>query len=141
MGRECARSPPTRADWIALIVLKDPGLGKTIEVRGDVEGLQIITTERVSREPLNFARGKGEYLWWLAGGTTRQFCCDPNVAMIPLATRQFQEALECYTMDLDQSWNQMECASFTIKVHHQLRKALVEGQDLGRSDEGGLLRY
>ena len=99
---------------IALIDRRDQGHGKGFEISADIADRQIVTTEMVLTELLNFASGQGEYLQRLAGETARQRYHEPSLEEIRQTTGLFQEALERYLTRPDQGWSLVDCASFVV---------------------------
>ncbi|MDE2778093.1 MAG: PIN domain-containing protein [Chloroflexota bacterium] len=111
--------------WIALIDHRDQGHNQARRLTEGMANQQIITTEMILTELLNFASRQGQNLRILAGETSRQLCREPNVEVIPQTSGQFQQALERYISRPDQGWSLVDCASFIVMEERRIREALA----------------
>ena len=111
--------------WIALLNERDNLHSKARELSARLVDSTIVTTEMVLTEFLNHASGGGSQVRRLAGENVLQWRADPNVAVVPQTSIQFQAALQRYLARLDQSWSVVDCASFIVMETRQIQEALA----------------
>jgi len=126
--------------WIALIDHRDQGHNQARTLAEGLTNQQIITTEMILTELLNFASGQGQYLRKLSGETSRQLLREPNVEVIPQTSDQFQQALERYINRPDQRWSLVDCTSFIVMEQRQIREALAFDHHFEQAGFTALLR-
>lgn len=65
---------------------------------------------------------------------------DPNVEVVPQTGQLFREALDHYRSRPDKAWSLVDCASFLIMRHREIREALAHDRHFEQAGFVALLR-
>ena len=101
---------------------------------------QIVTTQMVLTEVLNFMSDKGEHLRGLAVDMIQRLENNPDVEIIRQTDAQFKAAAERYSARGDQNWSLTDCSSFLVMEERHIREALAHDQDFEQAGFVALLR-
>ncbi len=101
---------------------------------------QIVTTEMVLVELLNFVSKEGEHTRELTSKAVRDLKSDPGVEVVAQTSGQFDDAINRYASRLDQRWSVTDCASFVLMEERHIREALAYDQDFMQAGFVALLR-
>ena len=126
--------------FIASLDERDELHARAEAVAGQLTPLEIVTTEMVLVEVLNYYSGSGEHQKELAVQMTLNLARNPNVEIIPQTTAQFRAALERYQSRADQTWSLTDCASFMAMEERRITEALAHDHDFEQAGFVALLR-
>ena len=99
---------------IALINPRDQWHQKSIETEVATANLDVVTTEDVLIEVLNFYADHGELKRRQVVGFVRDILMDVRVEVRPRTETSFLEALELYESRLDKGYSLTDCISMNV---------------------------
>ena len=99
---------------VALINPKDQWHQKSVEMETATRENDLITTEEVLTEFLNFYAEYGEFMRMKVSAFTRQILLDVRVKVLPPSESNFLEALELYESRLDKGYSLTDCISMNV---------------------------
>lgn len=99
---------------IALVNPKDQWHEKAIDGAELVLGYELITTEDVLIEFLNFYCEGGPYMRRLAATSVRRWLTDLKLSVIPRTDASFLNALELYESRPDKGYSLTDCISMKV---------------------------
>ena len=102
--------------------------------------VQIVTTQMVLTEALNFMSDLGENRKRFASDMVMSLRDNPNVEVIPQTDVQFRAAVKRYTSRSDQRWSLTDCASFLVMEERNINEALAYDRDFEQAGFSALLR-
>lgn len=113
--------------WIALLYPADAlhALAQSLHRSIDVQPLQIVTSEMVLTEFVNFFSKRGSYLRQKSVAFAMQIQQNPKVAAIAQNTEQFNQALRFYAQRADKEWSLTDCSSFLLMQELGITEALA----------------
>ena len=126
--------------WIALLNERDGLHARARELSERFSAANIVTTEMVLTELLNYASGGGRQRRRLAADAVRDWMADANIEVVPQTSIQFQAALERYRARLDHSWSVVDCSSFIVMETRQIQEALAFDRHFEQAGFIALLR-
>ena len=126
--------------WIAHMYPSDQLHERAREVATSLESVQIVTTQMVLTETLNFMAGLGELRRRFAAQMVQELEHSPDVEVIPQTDAQFKAALERYASRSDQNWSLTDCASFLLMEERGINEALAYDRDFEQAGFVALLR-
>ena len=126
--------------WIALLNPNDDLHEEALTIRKDLGEAQIVTSEMVLVEVLNYAAGRGQPIRGAAVDLVDRLWDDPNVEIVEQTSRQFELAVEMYHSRLDQRWSLTDCASFLVMEERNINEALAYDRDFEQAGFLALLR-
>ena len=126
--------------WIAMLIPGDELHGKAETITKQLGPCEIVTTEMVLVELLNYASGKGEHIRGLAAQTVKGLRATPGVEVVAQTSGQFDAAIDRYTSRLDQQWGATDCASFLLMEERHIGEALARDHDFVQVGFVALLR-
>ena len=126
--------------WIALLNSSDQLHERALEVRDDVSGCTIVSSEMVLVEVMNYMSGGGRTLRQAASALLEELLDDPDVEMVMQTSRQFETASRMYAARPDQTWSLTDCASFLIMREYDITHALAHDRDFEQAGFVALLR-
>ena len=110
--------------WIALFNARDGLHERARAITRELGAYQIVTTEMVLVEFLNYAGGAGSEARRLAGARVGEIREDDRVEVVAQTSSQFWDAVDLYAARLDQRWSLADCASFLLMEERGIREAL-----------------
>ena len=120
--------PPIFADacfWIALLLERDALHEVALRLSNELAHRQVITSELVLVEVLNFMGGYGEVKRRAAVSLVTGFKSSTRVKVEPVRTEQFWNAVDFYNARPDQEWGLVDCASFQLMQANSIQDALT----------------
>ena len=110
--------------WIALFNARDGLHERARAITRELGAYQIVTTEMVLVEFLNYAGGAGSEARRLGGARVREIREDDRVEVVAQTSSQFWDAVDLYAARLDQRWSLADCASFLLMEERGIQEAL-----------------
>jgi len=98
----------------ALINPKDQWHQKSVEIETATGNLDLVTTEDVLTELLNFYAEHGEFTRRKVSAFVREILLAVRVKVIPRREATFLEALELYESRLDKGYSLTDCISMNV---------------------------
>ena len=126
--------------WIALLVSSDQLHERALEVRDEVAGCTIVTSEMVLAEVMNYTSRGGRALRQAAFALLEELLDDPDVEIAMQTSRQFEAAARMYAARPDQTWSLTDCATFLIMRERDIAHALAHDRDFEQAGFVALLR-
>ena len=111
--------------WIALVNQNDNLHSKAKDVSQDLGHFEIVTSEMVFVELLNYMSGKGEQFRKGALQIVWSVKNNPTVNVVPQTCSQFENAVAYYASRPDQEWSVTDCASFKIMEEKGIQESLT----------------
>ncbi len=110
--------------WVALINKKDNWHQRVIEVTSTLKNVEIVTTDEVLIEVLNFLSAIAPLR-----RCTVQFVDDimqnPHIKVIPQNRESFLEGLNLYRHRLDKEYSLTDCISMTVMQRLKINEVLT----------------
>lgn len=111
--------------WVAVLNPKDQWHRQTIETRRLLGEIQIITTETVLIEVLNYFSEYGSQTRKSAVDAVRTIISDDEVEYVPHRSETFSDALDFYEMRLDKGYSLTDCISMMTMKNFSLQEILT----------------
>jgi uncharacterized protein len=110
--------------WTALLNPKDQWYSSVREIQPELTDVQLITTETVLIELLNFYSEYGAEMRQTVVDTVRDILIDLDIEYISHSPEIFLEALDFYEKRLDKGYSLTDCVSMltmkTLNIHEIL---------------------
>lgn len=116
--------------WIALINPRDQWHQVAIESRSQLKGSQLITTDLVLVETLNYFSSYGPQFRKVVVEVVREIAADRQVDVILHTQDLFLAALNLYCERLDKGYSLTDCASMVVMRERSLSEILTHIADL-----------
>ncbi len=133
--------------WIAIMYPADQLHRRARRMASRLASVQIVTTQMVLTETLNFMSELGEFRRRFAqlhrhgrSEMVQSLQNNPNVEVIPQTDAQFRAAVERYASRSDQRWSLTDCASFLVMEERNIGEALAYDRDFEQAGFSALLR-
>ena len=126
--------------WIAIMFPGDQLHQQARQMATTLTTVQIVTTQMVLTEALNFMSDLGEFRRRFAVQTVQRLEDNPEVEIVPQTEAQFRAAVEYYAARSDQRWSLTDCASFLLMEERGLTEALAYDRDFEQAGFVALLR-
>ena len=99
---------------VAIVNPKDQWHQKSVEVETATRNNDLLTTEDILTEFLNFYAEHGECMRMKVSAFVREILLDVRVKVIPRNETAFLEALELYESRLDKGYSLTDCISMNV---------------------------
>ena len=99
---------------VALVNPKDQWHQKSVEVETATRNSDLLTTEDILTEFLNFYAEHGEFMRMKVSVFVREILLDVRVKVIPRSETAFLDALELYETRLDKGYSLTDCISMNV---------------------------
>ncbi len=99
---------------VALVNPKDQWHQKSVEVETTTRDFDLVTTEDVLTEFLNFYAEHGEFTRRKVSAFVREILLDIRVKVIPRNETTFLDALDFYESRLDKGYSLTDCISMNV---------------------------
>jgi predicted nucleic acid-binding protein len=99
---------------VALVNPKDQWHRKSVEVETAARNNNLVTTEDILTEFLNFYAEHGEFMRRKVSTFVREILLDVRVRIVPRSETTFLEALELYESRLDKGYSLTDCVSMNV---------------------------
>lgn len=126
--------------WVAMISSDDFLRDVADQVASELNACQVVTSEMVLVEVLNFFARSGDRARGAAVEAIRRLDKDSDVMIIPQTSAQFAKAVDRYGSRLDQNWSLVDCSSFVLMEERGIRDALAYDIDFVQAGFNALLR-
>lgn len=126
--------------WTAILNPKDDLRDKAKDVSSSLGNVQIITSEMVLTELLNYFAKRGTTLREATVETVKKLRANANVEIIPMTSKQFREALDLFHQRPDKKWSLTDCASFLVMKEKEITDALAHDKHFEQAGYKALLR-
>ncbi len=111
--------------WIAVLNPKDQWHRQALEIKQLLGDIQIVTTETVMIELLNYFAEFGEDTRQSTVDSVRTIITDEKVDFIPHTNKIFLEALDFYEKRLDKGFSLTDCISMLTMKNLDLQEILT----------------
>ena len=126
--------------WIALLDDQDALHAHALAFRGQPIVDNMVTTDMVIVEVLNFVSSNGAYMRLRAVEWAEGLRGRPNVEVVRLTEEQLWAAVQRYASRSDQRWSLTDCASFLVMEERDITEALAYDRDFEQAGFVALLR-
>ena len=126
--------------WIALLDNQDALHAHAFAFRGQPIVDNMVTTDMVMVEVLNFVSSNGAYMRLRAVEWAESLRGRSNVEVVRLTEEQLWAAVERYASRSDQRWSLTDCASFLVMEERGITEALAYDRDFEQAGFIALLR-
>ena len=126
--------------WIAIMYPDDQLHRRAREIAAGLAPIQLVTSQMVLAEALNFISDLGEFRRRFASELVQRLQSDPNVEIIPQTDAQFRAAVDRFASRNDQRWSLTDCASFLAMEERGITEALAYDRDFEQAGFVALLR-
>ena len=99
---------------VALVNPKDQWHRKSVEVETATRNIDLVTTEDILTEFLNFYAENGEFMRMKVSAFVREILLDVRVKVIPRNETAFLDALELYEPRLAKGYSLTDCISMNV---------------------------
>lgn len=110
--------------WLALLNRRDQSHRAAIQATEELGDTEVVTSEAVLMELLNFARLRPAFRK-VAAEKVRRILDNPNIQVEPLTHRGFMEALDFYEARTDKEYSLVDCLSMTIMQSRSIQDVLT----------------
>lgn len=126
--------------WIALLNRNDQLHAKAAGQRERLSHAQVITTDEVLGEVLNFFAGKGSHLRMIAAATVEGIRADTHVHVIEQSRDTFDGGLSLYKRRTDKEYSYVDCVSFNLMTQKEIGEPLTDDHHFQQFGFVALLR-
>lgn len=126
--------------WIALWNPQDALHQRAVDLSSTLQDAQLVTTQFVLTEALDFMASAGEFRRLYAVQMVRDLERNPDIEIIPQTAAQFRGAVERYADRSDQRWSLTDCASFLVMEERGITEALAYDRHFEQAGFRALLR-
>ena len=126
--------------WLGLLNPRDELHDTCLGVSRSLGPVEIVTTEMVLVELLNYFAQQGQGLRAAATQLVARLGESPDVRIVPQSVAQFKEAFAEYARRPDQTWSLTDCASFQAMREQEMTEALTHDRHFVQAGFVALLR-
>jgi predicted nucleic acid-binding protein len=112
--------------WIAMVSPRDQLNIAARKISKTLTDCQIVTTDAVLIELLNYFAEDGEHLRKIASQVVFSIQQDPNVTVLEQTRVVLQEGIELYSSRLDKGYSLTDCISMVSMRHEQINEVLTD---------------
>ncbi|MDQ3132589.1 MAG: PIN domain-containing protein [Acidobacteriota bacterium] len=110
---------------VALVNPRDQWHQKAVEIETATRNVDLVTTEDILTEFLNFYSEHGEFMRLKVAAFVREILLDVRVKIIPRNETTFLNALELYESRLDKGYSLTDCISMNVCRNLGITKILT----------------
>jgi uncharacterized protein len=125
--------------WIALTNPRDNWHQRVIEQTILLDRVQIITTDEILTEVLNFLGTYGSSMRQRAAQLARDILADPNIQVVSQTHSSFSQGLILYEKRLDKAYSLTDCISMQIMKNMDITEILTHDKHF--TQEGFLIFF
>jgi len=114
--------------WVGLINSNDQWHEKIREVSGAMASANLVTTEAVLIEVLNFFSSYKPSIRARVARTVREIINKPNIEVVFQSYDLFNAGLALYEQRLDKGYSMVDCISMVVMQHRSLTEVLTHDQ-------------
>jgi len=126
--------------WIALMNRNDQLYATAVKLREKLSHAQVITTDEVLGEVLNFFAGRGPHLRMMAAQAVDGIRADMRVHVIEQSRTTFDGGLTLYKSRSDKEYSHVDCVSFSLMTQNGIGEALTDDHHFQQFGFVALLR-
>ncbi|MGH8000604.1 MAG: type II toxin-antitoxin system VapC family toxin [Brasilonema sp.] len=123
--------------WIAITNPKDQCYSRALEVQKHLQATQLVTTETVLIEYLNYFCGYSPRMRQTVASVARSILKNPNVEVVLHTHEVFLTALTLYAERLDKGYSLIDCISMVTMQDRNLTEVLTHDRHFAQ--EGFML--
>lgn len=112
--------------WIALLHRNDQLHNVAVAAQEKFKGAQVITTDEVLSEVLNFFSGHGQLMRVAAAQVVEALRKDTRVVVVEQSRTTFDSGLSRYKRFVDKEWSLADCVSFELMARDSIKEALTD---------------
>jgi predicted nucleic acid-binding protein len=116
--------------WIASINPHDQWYQRALEVEGQLAGANLVTTEEVLVETLNYFASSGQLLRLRVARVVRRLFERPEVEVIPQTEDSFFKGVSLYEVRIDKGYSLTDCISMNAMLDRGLTDVLTHDHHL-----------
>jgi predicted nucleic acid-binding protein len=114
--------------WIALLHRNDQLHSAAVASRNELKNAQVVTTDEVLAEVLNFFSGRNQMMRALAVQVVEELRCDARATVVEQSRASFDRGLGLYKSRGDKQWSLVDCVSFELMRRDGIAEALTADQ-------------
>lgn len=126
--------------WIAISNPRDQWHDRAMAVNEQLGDFQIVTTQMVLVEFLNYMSSRGPRRREAALLALKRLNDSAGVEVVGQSIAQFNSAVDFYTSRMDKPWSLTDCASFLLMEERNIWEALAHDQDFAQAGFVALLK-
>jgi len=126
--------------WIALLHRNDQLHRAAVAVQTKLAHANVVTTDEVLGEVLNFFGGRGPELRTLAAKTVEALRADARVRVVEQSRTTFDNGLALYKNRRDKEYSLVDCVSFELMTRDGITEALTDDHHFVQAGFVALLR-
>lgn len=111
--------------WIAITKVNDSYYTLTKQIRNNLGGVSIITSEEVLSEFLTFFSNHGFKFREMVCKIVRKIINDPNIKIIEQSHNSFMIGLDLYEQRKDKGYSLVDCISINIMKLYSIKDVLT----------------
>jgi len=111
--------------WVALINLRDQWRNRALEVSANLIDAQIVTSDEVLTETLNYFAESIEFLRQKSVEDVQAILLNQNVEIISSRHEVFLDAIELYSLRPDKGYSLTDCISMLIMREFEISEILT----------------
>ncbi|ACK73029.1 conserved hypothetical protein [Gloeothece citriformis PCC 7424] len=111
--------------WVALINPKDNWHQRTREVTAQLKAVEIVTTDEIFVEVLNFTSAQGIKMRRRSVEFIENILLNPLIQVIPQNRDLFLQGLDLYCRRLDKEYSLTDCISMTLMTSLNISEVLT----------------
>jgi len=111
--------------WVALISPHDQWLGPALSATSSLDDTQLVTTDPVLIEVLNFFADHGEEARLRAASVVEEILVNPDVEVVRHTHESFLAGLVLYKARGDKSYSLTDCISMTTMLERNILQVLT----------------
>lgn len=111
--------------WIALINQRDNWHNKAIKITANLDNVEIITTDEILIEVLNFLANHGTQMRKRTIQFIKDIMSNPNIIVIAQTRESFQKGLDLYNKRLDKEYSLTDCFSMETMKQCKITEILT----------------
>ncbi len=111
--------------WIALADRADSAHQRAVAVTAEWASEQIVTTDEVLAEFLNFFSSAPEKIRWAVAASVKDMLANPVIRVIPQSRGSFLTGLELYMARLEKDYSLTDCISMATMRREGLTEVLT----------------
>lgn len=112
--------------WIALLHRNDQLHERAKAAQQELKNAQVVTTDEVLAEVLNYFSGRGQQLRAAAAQAVEGLRTDTRVTVVEQSRATFDGGLGRYKRFADKEWSLTDCVSFELMKRDSIAEALTD---------------
>ena len=125
--------------WVALINPRDNWHQRAIEVTAKLENIELVTTDEILVELLNFMSAQGQKMRRRAVEFIDDIRENLHIQVIPQSRESFLQGFDLYRRRMDKEYSLTDCISMTVMQRLKIREVLTHDNHF--KQEGFLILF